>query len=308
MHKKWNISILVIFILLASSLLGILSMNFVQQMMKQSAIVHSYYTTYYLSQAGIELGLTAIKTRGPWFDYIVNSWDAIIQDNLLSGYSYSLSLSISGTAPLLSKNFRQGSWCNNPYVLSGGDSLIIPLFRDATIGTLWTLFTTGIAYSNLAVLLDELDFLPSGTHGDVTYGILILSGSDLSQNGVFFQKWTLQWGLYDFTQAFEEYLQTISDPYLYWDEAYLGQRYQDQRLTEHGFRMYLMISNASDDGESFCVDIAQPKPPIMNKNSVLPTDVFFLQSQASYGNQTVVLDASYAQPIPGFLFSTYTSF
>lgn len=72
--------------------------------------------------------------------------------------------------------------------------------------------------------------------------------------------------------------------------------------------MYLMISNASDDMESFCIDIAQPKPPIMNKNSVLPTDVFFLQSQASYGNQTVVLDVLYAQPIPGFLFSTYTSF
>ena len=51
MKKSGNISILVIFVLLASSLLGILSMNFVQQMMQQSTIVNSYYKTYYLSKA-----------------------------------------------------------------------------------------------------------------------------------------------------------------------------------------------------------------------------------------------------------------
>lgn len=49
--KSGNISILVIFVLLASSLLGILSMNYVQQMMKQSSAVQSYYKSYYLAKA-----------------------------------------------------------------------------------------------------------------------------------------------------------------------------------------------------------------------------------------------------------------
>ena len=71
--KSGNISILVIFILLASSLLGILSMNFVQQMMKQSAVIHSYYKAYYLSKAGIELGLTQIKHRGIGFNYTITT-------------------------------------------------------------------------------------------------------------------------------------------------------------------------------------------------------------------------------------------
>ena len=130
MKKKWNISILVIFVLLASSLLGILSMNFVQQMMKQSAVVNSYYKAYYLSKAWIELWLTAIRHRGIWFDYTMNTGDKIVIDNFFSGFAYSLSANISGTASSLSKKFRQSSGCEYPYVLTGGDSLIVPLFRE----------------------------------------------------------------------------------------------------------------------------------------------------------------------------------
>jgi hypothetical protein len=50
-RKSGNVSILVIFVLLASSLLGILSMNFVKQMMEQSAVVTAYYKSYYLAKA-----------------------------------------------------------------------------------------------------------------------------------------------------------------------------------------------------------------------------------------------------------------
>lgn len=277
-------------------------MNFVQQMMKQSAIVSAYYKSYYLAKGWLELGLTALQTRGPWFDYMVNTWDAIIQDNFFSGYNYSLSLSISWTASLLTPRFWQGSGCDDPYLLTGGDSIIVPLFRDVTEETFWSLFTTGIAYQNLADLLSEnIDFLPSGTNGDVIYWILILSGEDLSQNGIFFKTGTLQWGLHYFMQAFDTYIKTVNDFDLYGNESYLYSRYQNQELTNNGFRMYFMISNRSDDVESFCIDIVE-------SDSVLPTDSFLLQSQAVYANQQVVLDASYAQPIPGFLFSTYVSF
>ncbi len=308
MRKQGNISILVIFVLLASSLLGILSLHFVQQMIKQSSRINSYYKAYYLSKAGIELWLTTITSRGPWFAYVVNSGDAIIHDNFFTGAKTSLSLSISWTASLLSPHFRQNSWCTNPYVLNSWDSLIIPLFRDVTSWSLWSFFTGDLQYQNLASLLGEIDFLPYGTHGDVTYGILILSGEELSQNGVFFQKGTLQWGVADFIQAFHRYLHTIADPNLYGNEAYLEKRYQENRLIDNGFRMYFMISNISHDIESFCIAINQPIPPVIGKSSVLPTETFFLQSQASYGDQVVVLDASYAQPIPGFLLSTYSSF
>ena len=70
--------------------------------------------------------------------------------------------------------------------------------------------------------------------------------------------------------------------------------------------MYLLISNDSSQEETFCLSVQQPQQNL--EALVLPTDTFLLQSQAVYANQQVVLDASYAQPIPGFLFSTYSSF
>jgi len=76
-------------------------------------------------------------------------------------------------------------------------------------------------------------------------------------------------------------------------------------LIENGYKMYLMISNTSSTEQSFCL---QTIPAPNGTMYVLPTDNFFIQSQSSYAHQSVVLDASYAQPIPGFLFNTYSSY
>lgn len=66
-----------------------------------------------------------------------------------------------------------------------------------------------------------------------------------------------------------------------------------------------MISNTALIEQSLCLQtISAPLQLI----PVLPTDTFFLQSQASYADQYVALDASYAQPIPDFLFSTYSTY
>lgn len=69
--------------------------------------------------------------------------------------------------------------------------------------------------------------------------------------------------------------------------------------------MYLMISNTAQGEQSLCVQtVSAPLQAV----SVLSADTFFIQSQAAYNGQHVVLDASYAQPIPGFLFSTYSDY
>jgi hypothetical protein len=131
--KSGNISILVIFVLLASSLLGILSMNFVQQMMKQSATVHNYYKAYYLAKAGLELSLAQVTSRGVGFEYTISNEDAIVSGNFFSGFDqsiYSLSTQISGMSMMLSKNFWQSTGCDTPYILAPGDTTIVPLFRD----------------------------------------------------------------------------------------------------------------------------------------------------------------------------------
>jgi alanine-alpha-ketoisovalerate/valine-pyruvate aminotransferase len=89
-------------------------------------------------------------------------------------------------------------------------------------------------------------------------------------------------------------------------ESRLAQTYDTSRLIDNNFKMYLLISNDTNQEETFCLSVQQPQQT--SEHLVLPTDTFLIQSQATYANQQVVLDASYAQPIPGFLFSTYTSF
>lgn len=310
MQKRWNISILVIFVLLASSLLGVLSMTFVQQMMRQSAVVNSYYKAYYLSKGWIELGLVTIKHRDVGFEYVVNTWDAIVIDNFSTGSNYSFSMNISGTAPLLSKKFRQGSGCESPYVLTGGESFVVPLFKDNSSWPIAKMLGTWRDYKNLADIFknsdQKMDFVLSGFAWDVTFGILILSGDELSPNGIFFQTWTLaQWWLSSFRDAFQRYLATI-DPTLYPTESQLKDNYDQSWLIDHWFKMYLLISNTSPSETSFCIAVKTLSDEPLWYVDVLPTDTFFIQSQASYGNQKVALDASYAQPIPGFLFSTYS--
>lgn len=296
--KKWNISILVIFILLASSLLGILSMNFVQQMMKQSATVHSYYKAYYISKAWIELGLTQIKHRGVGFNYTIATGDAIVLDNLLCKPNCSLSTVLSGTSSFLSKKFWHGNICDAPYVLSGGESLVVPLFKDVYVWWVFDSFVPGIAYQNLANLFknSEITIENISSPDVVTFWLLILSGEDLHENGVFFKSWSLTTtSLHTFKSDFESYMSKI-DPVL---TNYYGL----QQLIDHWFKIYLMISNTAPVQQSFCLKtISTPLP------TVLPTDVFFLQSQATYTNQKVALDAFYAQPIPNFLFSTYSAY
>ncbi len=295
MHKRWNISILVIFVLLASSLLGVLSMTFVQQMMKQSATVTSYYKAHYLAKAGIELWLVQVKHRGVGFDYSLHTGDKIVVDNFVCGAHCSISTSFSGTASLLSKKFWQSSGCESPFALISGDSLILPLFRDAYLWDVAGTFATWIEYQNLADLFknDKIQIKNISSPDQVTFGLLILSGEDLYENGVFFRSWSLDTlSLTEFKTAFENYMMQV-------DPAFAGY-YGLSVLISNGFRIYLMISNTAPVEQSFCLQtISTP----LEQAYLLPTTSFFIQSQASYGNQKVWLDASYAQPIPGFLFA-----
>lgn len=67
MKKRGNISLLVLFVLLACSLLGLLTVHFLKNMSTQYNQITSYYKSYYLAQAGIETALTQLQHRGLGF-------------------------------------------------------------------------------------------------------------------------------------------------------------------------------------------------------------------------------------------------
>ena len=65
---KGNILFIVMFMLLLSSLIGLLIVNYVRQIFASSSLFYDYYQSYYLANAGIELGLVKVKNRGYGFE------------------------------------------------------------------------------------------------------------------------------------------------------------------------------------------------------------------------------------------------
>ena len=100
--KQGNISILVMFVLLASSLLGVLALHFIQNMTEQSVLTYQYYQSYYLAKAGVELQLAALPSRGYGFSRSLASGSRFLQDNFLCHGKCDLWTSIQGSSSLLS--------------------------------------------------------------------------------------------------------------------------------------------------------------------------------------------------------------
>jgi hypothetical protein len=83
---KGNISLLVIFVLLASSLIALLAMHQIQNLMSYGGLTSRYFKAHYLAKAGLELALTETSLREAGFQVQVDSGNAIVSGNLLVGY------------------------------------------------------------------------------------------------------------------------------------------------------------------------------------------------------------------------------
>ena len=288
MKKKWNISILVIFVLLASALLGVLTMNFVQQMMRSSATIYNYYQSYYIAKWGLEFGLAELTHRGIGFQQTLNSWNALFSWNFLCKWRCGMRSDLLWTSPLLSNDIQAQTGCQSPYILSWHSSLLVPLFEDVTTWSYATLFSSNIQYKNLYSAVDNLQ-VHAALDGDVVFGMLILSWEDLFSEGIFFRTWNLQNDLQSFISSFESRLQSLNIPGL-------------TALTNDDispYRFYFMISNPIENtAVSFCLSSQEPLPP----------QQYYLKSRGKYDDQVLGLDALYKQPIPDFLLNAYTDY
>jgi hypothetical protein len=92
--------------------------------------------------------------------------------------------------------------CQSPFVLSKGETLIVPVFADNLIGTLADGFLSPITYVNLYQSLQDATIVTSDT-SQVTFGMLVLSGEELASNGIFFQQGMLKTDLQTFLTAFD---------------------------------------------------------------------------------------------------------
>jgi len=150
---KGNISLLIILILLASSVIALLAINQIQNLMTYWNMTYNYFRAHYIAKAWLELWLTEVYNREDWFSTSINSWDSIntgnfvwwfngLSDHLdewesLTWYSWFepyFTMTITGSFNYLTNDITNSNNCtdDNKIVLWTGEWLVIALFTDTT--------------------------------------------------------------------------------------------------------------------------------------------------------------------------------
>ena len=134
---KGNVSLLVIFILLASSVISLLSINQIQRLLTYWNTTFNYFRAFYLAKAGTELGLTEVYYREAWFEDSISSWNAIVTENLVgaySGFNPYFTMSISWNFQYLTDDVRYTNECSggNKITLGSWEWIVLSLFIDKT--------------------------------------------------------------------------------------------------------------------------------------------------------------------------------
>jgi hypothetical protein len=101
-------------------------------MLYYNGAINAYYKSYYLARAGLELSLTQVQNRGVGFEYSVETGDYIINDNFSCSPNCFIKTEIISQSAYHNQNSRYQTGCTdqNAFSLSGGSSLIFPLFTD----------------------------------------------------------------------------------------------------------------------------------------------------------------------------------
>ncbi len=280
--KQWNITILVIFVLLASGIIGMLTMHFVRQIAYSNKILNAYYKSYYLARAGVEISLTQINTHGVWFDYAIHTGDYLVQDNFDCAPNCSIQTEIFGKSPYINQSAWNQTWCNswNSVQLAKWESLILPLFIDD--------FN---ASNNIAGSL-----LPASYRSTFPIGLRIL--------------YDKQW-----MQADQYTLWLISDGYPLLSRKYSNTDYNNnianflwQEYITSARRLstgnYFLISNSSSTSGTFlkfCLHVKKSD----SSNLKLALPYAHIKSIGSYQNTSLGLEALYKHRVlPDFLSHT----
>ena len=132
---KGNVSLLVIFILLASSVISLLSINQIQRLLTYGNMTFNYFRAFYIAKAGTELWLTEVYNRGDGFNQTINTGDSIVQDNLVwiyTGFEPSFRMDIAWSFKLLTNDIRKTDNCDgNEIELAPNAWIMLSLFSDS---------------------------------------------------------------------------------------------------------------------------------------------------------------------------------
>jgi len=136
---KGNVSLLIIFILLASSVIALLSINQIQRLLTYWNMTFNYFRAFYLAKAGTELWLTEVYNSWDGFNDEILSGSSIVQDNLVwiySGFNPHFNMTITWDFKYLTDDIRDSDSCSgyNKIKLAPWAGIMLSLFSDDTKG------------------------------------------------------------------------------------------------------------------------------------------------------------------------------
>lgn len=287
---KWNVSIMVILVLLACSLMGILTAVFLNSLITYTDDTYSYHKSYYIAKAWLELALTEIDNSSMWFSHIIESGDSINESNFECVWCHFTSR-IQWRSNLVSDDFWESNECNDEtaLVLQPWQSMTIPMFYDNASG-FDEIFSNEDSISRLWVNSTDRYNLKLQCIKNCSNSILNV--------WVVFQTWSLTWDIswdYLYMTGISAADQNFFQTYFTKFDTY----YVDYVWGNVGYYPYIVISNSENKEISFCVK---------HEDIQWPTTKYFMSSLWEYMWKTVWLQAVYAQPTPSFFINPYSYF
>lgn len=145
---KGNVSLLVILILLASSVISLLSINQIQRLLTYGNMTFNYFRAFYLAKAWTELWLTEVYNSGDGFTHSISGDNIIIQNNLVwmyTGFDPYFKMTITWSFATLTNDIRNPE-CNwNKIELTPWAGIMLSLFFDNN-STLPNILSDNVGY------------------------------------------------------------------------------------------------------------------------------------------------------------------
>ena len=146
---KGNVSLLIILILLASSVIAMLSINQIQRLLTYGNMTFNYFRAFYLAKAWTELWLTEVYNRENWFEQsitwieedddgnIVDIHDIIRENFMWEWNKYEwfrpyFNMEIKSRFKKITNDIKSDNCDGNKIELKGWDWIVLSLFSDNT--------------------------------------------------------------------------------------------------------------------------------------------------------------------------------
>ena len=272
-QKKWNIILIVLFVLLTASILWLLVVQYTKSMVENTSFMHRYNKAYYIAQWALEDGLTKVATNGIGFESDVS--DIAIAECVDSEICEQSGAIVAQSASLQNTGPEWASSCDeqSAYVLEPGQILPFPLF--------W--FDESGRQQNITDISADLDMIWISGAGDIKATILV---SKTVNDEINIETTTNEFGMNE------------------WDKENIWEGMNtwligtfDTKKTQQYLLLHLVEDNWEEEVQeniSFCLQSEQE----------LPTTWVSVYGVGTIGDVTVSLQSDQWVQLPWFLFNT----